>query len=310
MSLISDGPEAQNEIFQNELAKSVPPHLARATLRLEFPPSYVIVGAYRLCTDKTLFVPAWDKCRHGARRGATVGLVWTVATFSVQKTFLRLFLANSPRITGLSNETIFGIKIPFGVHTYATFLLVGAQVTFILKFFLSRNIRIACDRVWDQAVASRGYGGDFWQPYVEELDNPPVVRESWSQKVTNQVLGGYIGRMVIKRVLLLPFALVPFVGIAISAALKALGTAKYLHTRYFNAKKMTEYERALFVEERKWDYRTFGFTAALLEGLPFVGLFFTVSNRVGAAMWAHDLEKRQHFVAAQKVSNANSGKRE
>jgi len=33
----------------------------------------------------------------------------------------------------------------------------------------------------------------------------------------------------------------------------------------------------------------FGFTAALLESLPIVGLVFTVSNRVGAAMWAHGL---------------------
>jgi hypothetical protein len=31
----------------------------------------------------------------------------------------------------------------------------------------------------------------------------------------------------------------------------------------------------------------FGFTAALLEGLPIMGLVFTISNRVGAAMWAH-----------------------
>ena len=31
----------------------------------------------------------------------------------------------------------------------------------------------------------------------------------------------------------------------------------------------------------------FGFTAALLEGLPLVGLIFTISNRIGAAMWAH-----------------------
>lgn len=31
----------------------------------------------------------------------------------------------------------------------------------------------------------------------------------------------------------------------------------------------------------------FGFAAALLEGLPIVGLIFTISNRIGAAMWAH-----------------------
>jgi len=62
----------------------------------------------------------------------------------------------------------------------------------------------------------------------------------------------------------------------------------------------------------------FGFTAALLEGLPIIGLVFTVSNRVAAAMWAHgvssfaisrhqssfrsaDLEKRQHFVTEERL---------
>ena len=34
-------------------------------------------------------------------------------------------------------------------------------------------------------------------------------------------------------------------------------------------------------------YLAFGFAAALLEGLPIIGLVFTISNRVGAAMWAH-----------------------
>jgi hypothetical protein len=97
-----------------------------------------------------------------------------------------------------------------------------------------------------------------------------------------------------------------------------------------------------FIQERKWDYRgafsfiytcirflyvaliflpAFGFAAALLEGLPLVGFVFTVSNQIGAAMWAHgefssvhppldyphihphitDLEKRQHYVAELKA---------
>ena len=34
-------------------------------------------------------------------------------------------------------------------------------------------------------------------------------------------------------------------------------------------------------------WSAFGFVAALLESLPFIGLIFSVSNRVGAAMWAH-----------------------
>ena len=47
-------------------------------------------------------------------------------------------------------------------------------------------------------------------------------------------------------------------------------------------------------------YLAFGFVAALLESLPVLGLAFSISNRIGAAMWAHDLEKRQHlFVSGE-----------
>src|ERR1700722_12228172 len=88
-------------------------------------------------------------------------------------------------------------------------------------------------------------------------------------------------------------------------------------TKYFALKKMTAHQRNVFVEERKWDYRgnclpplyhpalhslflitslAFGFAAAVLETLPVVGLIFTLSNRVGAAMWAHGSWSLFEFV--------------
>ena len=74
---MASGPEAQDALFDKPIDdRDVPHHLARATFRMDFPPSYVIVGVYRLCTDKNLYKPAWDKCRHAARRGAIVGVVW------------------------------------------------------------------------------------------------------------------------------------------------------------------------------------------------------------------------------------------
>jgi hypothetical protein len=69
--------------------------------------------------------------------------------------------------------------------TDATVLLLGAQMTFILHFFLARNIRIARERAWDQTITSRGKGPDFWGSYVEEWDVPPPVdlgdkkRQGW-----------------------------------------------------------------------------------------------------------------------------------
>ena len=71
------GPEAQNALFDDLHPKeAVPAALERATDRLEFPPSYVVVGIYRLFTDKTLLVPTWKKCEHATIRGLGVGLVW------------------------------------------------------------------------------------------------------------------------------------------------------------------------------------------------------------------------------------------
>ncbi|KAL9716764.1 hypothetical protein Ac2012v2_001215 [Leucoagaricus gongylophorus] len=89
---------------------------------------------------------------------------------------------------------------------------------------------------------------------------------------------------------------------------------------------MTPQQVNVFMEERKWDYRgkfeatppslffscaevlsftVFGFVAALLEGIPIFGLVFMISNRVGAAMWAHDLEKRQHYIAEERLNKTH-----
>jgi hypothetical protein len=83
---ISSGPEAQDALFEPDNTEAsqqspsklanVPSYLARATLRLQFTPTYVIVGVYRLFTDKSLYVPAWKKCKHATIRGAVVGTIW------------------------------------------------------------------------------------------------------------------------------------------------------------------------------------------------------------------------------------------
>ena len=82
----------------------------------------------------------------------------------------------------------------------AALMIVGSQVTYILRFFLSRNIRIARDRAWDQTVASRGKGPEFWQPYVEEWEHPPRLNvESKQNKFIEKWLGGWFGLFVVKR---------------------------------------------------------------------------------------------------------------
>jgi len=82
---IAGGPEAQDALFEPDPSQptlhahnlqNVPSNIARATLRLQFTPTYVIVGVYRLFTDENLYMPAWKKCKHATVRGAIVGAVW------------------------------------------------------------------------------------------------------------------------------------------------------------------------------------------------------------------------------------------
>ena len=60
----------------SQLLETMSASTATRETRLRFPPSYAIVGVYRLCTDPHLYVPIWAKVRHGVRRGAVVGFGW------------------------------------------------------------------------------------------------------------------------------------------------------------------------------------------------------------------------------------------
>lgn len=114
------------------------------------------------------------------------------------------------------------------------------------------------------------------------------------------VVSGALCGLALTPVILFPLSpnLPLLVPIAL-AAMRALGTAEYLHQPYFRDKNMNSQQIWRWIEERKWAYScawavdwlwvqlttAFGFCASLLEGIPILGLAFSISNRIGAAMW-------------------------
>ena len=123
-------------------------------------------------------------------------------------------------------------------------------------------------------AASRGKGPDFWQPYIEEWQNPPSLdSNSTSNQFVKNWFGGWLDLFVVK------------------------------NSRFFYLLLLVS-----------------GFTSLLLESIPIVGFFSTISNRAGArcsnvgswyifvpwmdsnllAIVLPDLEKRQHLVASQR----------
>ena len=125
-----------------------------APFRLEFSPSYILVGVYRLSTDPSIRVPVWKKCKHAFVRGIVVGCAWVSATTTVRPavsphpvlppgvlhvrnskelhpvlpvkvrpalvTHHRIHShphARSSRVTGLSDHSFFGYTVPFELTT-------------------------------------------------------------------------------------------------------------------------------------------------------------------------------------------------
>lgn len=99
---------------------------------------------------------------------------------------------------------------------------------------------------------------------------------------------------------------VPLFGMALGAALRSLTYGRLLHKSFFEAKRMSPFQIELWITERQSAYRSFGFVAALMERVPLIGLVFSISNRIGAAMWAHDLEKRQQRIRASTLASSSS----
>ncbi|KAJ9112357.1 hypothetical protein QFC19_000777 [Naganishia cerealis] len=165
---------------------------------------------------------------------------------------------------------------------------------------------------YDLTVQSRGKPESFWgKGYVEEWEQPPIIQglndpKGTKGKQQEGILGWILwwpSQMLIRHFILIPISpYLPIFNILFLSATRGLYTARSLHQPYFQAKGLTPLEIELWLEERKWGYReilplAFGMAASALESLPIVGLGFSVSNRIGAAMWAFDLEKRQHRFA-------------
>jgi len=209
-----------------------------------------------------------------------------------------MFLSKSSRLQTLF--TIPYITSYFSLQTWATLIFLSSQMSGIIRFFLSKNLRVAKERAWDLTIVSRGKPKDFWGPYAEEWELPPHVQgemngDGGGVGWLERSMGKWWTRLIINRFILFPLQLYPVVGIVISAWMRAYGTSRYLHSKYFKSKNMAPHQIATYMEERKWDYRLFGFASALMEGLPIIGILFGISNQIGAAMWAHDLEKRQNL---------------
>lgn len=182
-------------------------------------------------------------------------------------------------------------------------LLVLNEVNWFVEYSLGSLLRKYRRTAYASTVASRNKPATWWTPYAEEWARPPDTapvrarKRSMHDRAIHFASGMVVNR-IMRKVLALMFSSIPFMGVIFYAALNALAYARALHAPLMEAKHMSPEQAELWFEERQTSYWLFGFVAQILERMPFIGIVFSISNRIGAAMWAHDLEKRQQRFRA------------
>lgn len=297
---------------------------------LSFPPTYLFIGVYRLITDSKLWSPIWSNCQSSIKSTLIFSSLISTISYPITKIWVKFFMKQTLMMNRYHEESRF-LGIP--IMTLATISIVASQFGWMIEYSLKRKLKQARAQVYKMTIESRGKDNRFWSRYVEEWEVPPIEKAQKrikKRKWYNTISGPFFRFLVIKRgfisyfsfisislinsiivskrfwcgfvfvlfcfeslVLLMPLHFVPFLNTIISSFLTSITLSETLLNPYFESKQMNELQRSIFITERENELRLLGFIASILESLPLIGLGFSISNRVGFAMFAHDLQKRQ-----------------
>lgn len=157
------------------------------------------VGAYRLLTDSSLYLPIWRRSGKALQRALLLALPLALVSLPLTRIYVQFILARSPfSPSDIHNANFLGVS----PVQYTTWMLVLGQASMFLEWMLKRELRKSRDEVYEATVRSRGKGApvslsplphleatrradllprslaaaDFWQPYTEEWREPPIER--------------------------------------------------------------------------------------------------------------------------------------
>ncbi|WFD08025.1 hypothetical protein MVES1_003394 [Malassezia vespertilionis] len=272
---------------------------------LAFPPAYTLVGVYRLTHDPNIWRPHWRAVSKSASQALLLAVLWLVLTMPFQLYIASPFIGRVGSAVGARHAYDMAARVAQAVHipmfTYATLtkvLVVLNQINSLMELRMGKQLRVFRQTAYADTVASRGKAAEWWVPYTEEWEQPPDTAPSAQPRtLPGRITGAVRGRCIrfaVRKVSMIFFSSIPLFGMVCYASAAAVSYTSSLLQPMYKAKRMSTHQIALWDEEHRTEYFFFGLSALLLEHIPVLGLVFSVSNRIGAAMWAHDLEKRQH----------------
>ncbi|KAF9818255.1 hypothetical protein IEO21_02883 [Rhodonia placenta] len=171
------------------------------------------------------------------------------------------------------------------------FILVGAESAVVVTY-LARPLFLdpALTQVFDATLRARGQ--------IELVKQGKTRGPGASRSVVEGALIKPFQALskdgLVRYVLTLPLNFVPVVGTVLFVLYNGYVGGPNWHARYFQLKGMSKSQRAAFVNKHRAEYAAFGTVTLLCNFIPFVGLLFSFTNTVGAAMWAARLEARDN----------------
>lgn len=96
----------------------------------------------------------------------------------------------------------------------------------------------------------------------------------------------------LKYFLTMPLNVIPIIGQFLFCWLNAMETATVLHHYYYSdLKGLSREDEAAIVHFKKDEYIEFGLVASALTLLPGLNVILVLTNAIGAALWAADMER-------------------
>ncbi|KAI0773283.1 hypothetical protein BD413DRAFT_472964 [Trametes elegans] len=177
-------------------------------------------------------------------------------------------------------------------------IVVGAESLLLLSFFArALFLEPALTQVFDRTLQASGQG---------QLVRDGRARTHAQSSAAKSVQGALVKPLqafstdgIVRYVLTLPLNAIPALGTVLFLLYNGYNGGPGWHSRYFQLKGLTKAQRASFVENRRAEYTAFGMVTLLFNFVPLVGLLFSFTNTVGAALWAAQLEAQANLIDNQ-----------
>jgi len=193
---------------------------------------------------------------------------------------------------------------PFALATAALMVLGESYVliTIVSKaFFLGQ----AQDRIFDAVMVQQG--NERLVAHGREVKSTSGGFKKLG-KTISKPLDRFSKGGILRYIISLPLNSIPGVGTAVFLMYNGAKAGPQFHARYFQLRGFNRTDREMFVGSRKGAYTAFGATALGLDLVPLVGLVFTFTSTVGAALWANQLEKSDSLTIGSGRHVEHNGK--